>query len=145
MNFFLRKYDIDYTLDESLRKYVDSIVSDGKFDVLKGFKCVINLFPHDIKIDNFMFLVLSTCVFLSSLVNGELEKDMDIQMKNQLDFIEKYDCFQALGTLLKASYDSNHLFERRDNLQKLYDKIYETDNCEMIMRFKNDNKTKISA
>ena len=145
MNFFLRKYDIDYTLDESLRKYVDSIVSDGKFDVLKGFKCVINLFPHDIKIDNFMFLVLSTCVFLSSLVNGALEKDMGIQMKKQVEFIEKYDCFQALGTLLKASYDINESFENRGNLQKLYDKIYETDKCEMIMRFKNDNKTKISA
>ena len=92
-----------------------------------------------------MFLVLSTCVFLSSLVNGALEKDMDIQMKKQVEFIEKYDCFQALGTLLKSSYDINKSFENRANLQKLYDKIYETDKCEMIMRFKNDNKTKISA
>ena len=147
MYFFLRKYNIDHTLDASLQEYVDSIVSNGKFDILNGFKCVIKLFPHDIKIDNFMFLVLSTCVFLSSLVNGALEKDMNVQLKKQVDFIEKYECFEALGTLLKASsrYDT---FENRTNLQMLYDNIYEKKDhqCEMIlpMRLEEERNKKIS-
>ena len=134
MYFFLRKYNIDESLDGSLQKYVDSIVSNGKFDILNGFKCVIQLFPNNIKIDNFMFLVLSTCVFLSSLVNGSLEKDMNVQLKKQVDFIEKYKCFEALGTLLKTSstYDT---FESRTNLQRLYDNIYDKkfNECEIIL------------
>ena len=145
MQYFLRKYNIDINLDISLQQYVDSIVSKGKFDMLQGFKCILNLFPNKIYVDNFMFMVLSTCVFLSSIVNGAIEKDMDIQMKRQVEFIEKHGCFQALGTLLKTNYDSSGSFQDRTKLQMLYNNIYEQ-KSEMITRLKpNDHVPKVAA
>ena len=79
-----------------------------------------------------MFMVLSTCVFLSSLVNGSLEQEMDIQMEKQVQFIEKHNCFQALGTLLRMNYDDNNSFKKRDKLQQLYENIYENKPSETI-------------
>lgn len=140
MYFFLEKYNIDLNSTPSIQKYVDEIVSNGCFDIQKGFKCIVNLFPNELKVDNFMFMVLSTCVFLSSLVNGNIEQEMDIQMKKQVEFIEKHECFQALGTILKMNSDENNSFQKRDKLQKFYENIYGKNASETIQLLNSHNK-----
>ena len=57
------------------------------------------MFPDEFMMDNFMFCVLSLCVFFSSL--SEKMEDVDTYLEQQINFMESNEIFLPLSTLIK--------------------------------------------
>jgi predicted unusual protein kinase regulating ubiquinone biosynthesis (AarF/ABC1/UbiB family) len=107
LEFFLQKYNLDYNTKLSL--YVKDAIEKKHIDVLEGLKVIIKLFPNNICLDDFMFCVLSVCIFISSLMD-ELQTDLDSQIKEELKFIEENvdkNAFLSLGAVFKYSIENS--------------------------------------
>ena len=63
-----------------MSEYVKEAIEKKEIDVLDGLKIIIRLFPKNIILDDFMFCVLSICIFISSLMD-KLQTDIDTQIK----------------------------------------------------------------
>ena len=98
MQFFLEKYNI-YDKNEEVRNFVNDICNDRTIDTLYGIRLVLKMFPEEFMMDNFMFCVLSLCVFISSL--SDKMDTIDTYMEQQIDFMEANEIFLPLCTLIK--------------------------------------------
>ena len=98
MEYFLQKYELE-DKNDSLREYVNNLCEDRTIDTLDGVRLVLRMFPNEFIMDNFMFCVLSLSVFISS-VSKQIE-DPETYMDSQIRFMENYDVFQPLCTLMK--------------------------------------------
>ena len=98
MQFFLEKYNI-YDKNEQVKKFVNDICNDRTIDTLYGIRLVLKMFPDEFMMDNFMFSVLSLCVFFSSL--SEKMEDVDTYLEQQINFMESNEIFLPLSTLIK--------------------------------------------
>lgn len=122
LEFFLKKYHLDY--NTKLSDYVKKLIEDQEIDVLSGLKVIIKLYPKNVVLDDFMFCVLSVCIFIASLMD-KLQDSKELLSK-EIEFIEKYkdkSAFLSLGTILKYSQDNTE--DNKEFLSKWYEEIYE--------------------
>lgn len=120
LEFFLEKYNLDYSTKMS--EYVKEAIEKKEIDVLDGLKIIIRLFPKNIILDDFMFCVLSICIFISSLMD-KLQTDIDTQIKEELKFIDEQkdkNAFLSLGAVFKYSIENSE----EGFLSKWYQEIY---------------------
>lgn len=121
MEFFLKKYELS-DRNNLLRSFVNEICEDRTIDTLYGIRLVLKMFPNEFIMDNFMFCVLSLCVFISSLTD-QID-DPSTYVDEQIQFMEKHQIFLPLCTLMK------HLRkpETREQLEKWCTQIETSEN-----------------
>ena len=105
-----------------MSEYVKEAIEKKEIDVLDGLKIIIRLFPKNIILDDFMFCVLSICIFISSLMD-KLQSDIDTQIKEELKFIDEQkdkNAFLSLGAVFKYSIENSE----EGFLSKWYQEIY---------------------
>ena len=98
MDFFLKKYELSDG-NNLLRSFVNEICDDRTIDTLYGIRLVLKMFPNEFVMDNFMFCVLSLCVFISSLTD-QID-DPSTYVDEQIQFMEQHQFFLPLCTLMK--------------------------------------------
>lgn len=98
MQFFMKKYNLK-DIDGKLQKYTDSVCDTNSLDTIEGIRVILKMFPNEFKMDNFMFCVLSLCVFISSLSNKF--DDLEVYLQKEIEFMEKYKVFIPLCSLMK--------------------------------------------
>lgn len=118
LNFFLKRYSLDS--NKKVTDYVHKMVTEKEIDVFTGLKLIIKLFPNHLIMDDFLFSVLSITIFINSLME-KLDSDLDEQIVNEIEFIDKYESFIQLGTLLKYSKKD----QTKSFLSRWYEEIYE--------------------
>ena len=79
--------------------FVNEICDDRTIDTLYGIRLVLKMFPNEFVMDNFMFCVLSLCVFISSLTD-QID-DPSTYVDEQIQFMEQHQFFLPLCTLMK--------------------------------------------
>lgn len=126
MNFFLQKYNVNDKNGE-LIKFVDSICEDHSIDILDGIRIVLKMFPDEFEMDNFMFCVLSLCVFFSSLT--EKFTDIDDLLESEINFMEKTSEFIPLCSLMKRVQDP----ETKKQLQQWYSQVENSPNRNVVI------------
>lgn len=107
LEFFLAKYNLDY--NTKLSEYVKDLIEKKEIDVLEGLKVIIKLFPNNIILDDFMFCILSLCIFISSIMD-KLHTDLDNHLLNEIKFIDDNkdkNAFLSLGAILKYSVENS--------------------------------------
>ena len=120
LEFFLQKYNLDY--NTKLNEYIKEMIEKREIDVLEGLKVIIKLFPKNIVLDDFMFCVLSVCIFAASLMD-KLQTDLDSHLLEEIKFIDQHqekNAFPSLGAILKYSVEDSD----KGFLNKWYNEIY---------------------
>ena len=123
LEYFLQKYELDY--HQGLSDYVKELIEKREIDILQGLKVVIKLFPKNIVLDEFMFCVLSVCIFASSLMD-KLQTDLDSYLKKEIIFIDSHkekNAFPSLGAILK--YSVEHSETQTGFLSKWYQDLFD--------------------
>lgn len=123
LEFFLQKYNLDY--NTRLSEYIKELIEKREIDILEGLKVIIKLFPNNIVLDDFMFCVLSVCIFVASLMD-KLQTDLDSHLLEEIKFIDRYkeqNAFPSLGAILKYSVENSE----NGFLSKWYSEIYDRD------------------
>ena len=121
MRFFLNKYKLD-DYDDQLKKYTLTICGGNCIDTYEGIKIALKMFPNDFKMDNFMFCVLSLCVFISSL--STKYEDLETYLRKEIDFMEKEKVFLPLCGLMKNIKNP----ETKVQLQQWYSQVENSPN-----------------
>lgn len=98
MEFFMKKYNLD-DIDGKLQKYTDTVCDTNSLDTLEGLRVILRMFPNEFSMDNFMFCVLSLCVFISSLSNRF--EDLEVYLQKEIEFMEENRVFLPLCSLMK--------------------------------------------
>ena len=116
---------IDPEKEKLLFSYVQNILQEKKLNIHAGLKMILQIFSEQIRLDSFMFCILSLCLFMNSFLDGELEPNMNQQILNQIQFIEKERNFLALGALLRyRPEDIQEEDDKQSILERWYDRIY---------------------
>ena len=121
MKFFMNKYQLE-DIDDKLQKFTLTICGGNCIDTLEGIKLVLKMFPNDFKMDNFMFCVLSLCVFISSL--STKYEDLETYLKKEIDFMEEEHVFLPLCGLMKNIKNP----ETKVQLQQWYSQVENSPN-----------------
>ena len=98
LKFFMNKYNLE-DKDSKFKDFTDMICEERQIDTYEGIKLVLKMFPDNFEMDNFMFCVLSLCVFISSL--STKYEDLDSYIKKEIDFMENEKVFLPLCGLMK--------------------------------------------
>lgn len=98
MEFFMKKYNLD-DINGKLEKYTNTVCDTNSLDTLEGIRVILKMFPNEFRMDNFMFCVLSLCVFISSLSNRF--DDLEVYLQKEINFMEENKVFLPLCSLMK--------------------------------------------
>jgi hypothetical protein len=125
LEFFLEKYNLRDNTGE-IRTFVDRICQDKTIDTLHGVKLILKLFPENFIMDNFLFCVLSLCVFISSLSDklDELEK----YLSTEIEFMEENNVFIPLCSLMKKVHDP----DTKEQLKQWYSRVENSPNRDFV-------------
>lgn len=126
LNFFLQKYNLNDSNSE-IEKFVDRICHDKTIDTLQGIRLVLKFFPENFVMDNFMFCVLSLCVFISSL-SDKLE-ELESYLSTEITFMEKNNVFIPLCSLMKHVQNP----ETKEQLRQWYSQVENSPNRDIVM------------
>jgi len=121
LKFFMNKYNLK-DIDGKLKEYTDKICEENQIDTYEGIKLVLQMFPNDFKMDNFMFCVLSLCVFISSL--STKYEDLETYLRKEIEFMEKEQVFLPLCGLMKNIKNT----ETKVQLQQWYSQVENSPN-----------------
>lgn len=116
MDFFMRKYNLN-DKEKNLENFTDSLCEKNKIDTLEGVRIIMKMFPGECKMDNFMFCVLSLCIFINSL--SDTFEDLDLYLLKEIEFMEKYKVFIPLCSLMKNIKNP----EIKVQLEKWYNQV----------------------
>ena len=98
LEYILERYKI---VDEKnlLQNFIDSVDTNQKLDTLQGIHLTLSLFKDEFKLDNFMFCLLSFCVFTASISDNfeQFENYVD----NELKFLKEKQEFVPLCSLIQ--------------------------------------------
>lgn len=125
LEFFLDKYNRRDNTGE-IRTFVDRICEDKTIDTLHGVKLILKLFPENFTMDNFLFCVLSLCVFISSL-SDELE-ELEKYLSTEIEFMEENKVFIPLCSLMKKIHDP----ETKEQLKQWYSRVENSPNRDVV-------------
>ena len=108
----MQQYDIKDSKNH-LQQFVEKFT--GQIDTIEAINLVLQEFQKEIRMDNFMFCVLSFCVFVGSLTN-QME-EFNEYVEQELMFLKEHDnSFPTLRTLIQKFQDPELRLEIQDYL-----------------------------
>lgn len=112
LDFIMQQYDIKDSKNH-LQQFVEKFT--GQIDTIEAINLVLQEFQKEIRMDNFMFCVLSFCVFVGSLTN-QME-EFNEYVEQELVFLKEHDnSFPTLRTLIQKFQDPELRLEIQDYL-----------------------------
>lgn len=136
MDFFLEKYNLK-DISGELREFVDRICRDKTIDTLHGIKLLLKMFPENFTMDNFMFCVLSLCVFISSL-SDKLE-ELEKYLATEIEFMETNNVFIPLCSLMKHVQNP----DSKEQIKQWYMQVENSPNRNVVTSTNSEKVTKV--
>lgn len=126
LHFFLQKYNLN-DIDQEAERFVNQICKDKTIDTLQGVRLVLKFFPDNFVMDNFMFCVLSVCVFFSSL-SDKLD-ELEEYLSKEIHFMEDNNVFIPLCSLMKHVHNP----ESKEQLKQWYSRVENSPNRDVVV------------
>lgn len=100
LNFIVKRYNIS-DKEKELEDFI--LTLSDKIDTLKAINLILKEFQDDFKMDNFMFCMLSFCVFMGSI--SEKFENFESYIDEEMEFLKSNNVFIPLCSLIEKFKD----------------------------------------